>query len=295
MRSSKSLTFELVKRSLFGKIVVPNGLLHECVQIASLNKVLLHFLRNVECQSHVVNELLEREERRFKMVLDGLEEVVNALDGLNYVLVKFRRPVLYVPSDIDFVIDTDSIPIAITRLRRLGFKPVLIEPYCITLIRGSIIVDLYAHLSLGGSLIYVSGDALSRYAKYVEVNGVKAKALLEQAEAIVIAAHAVLKEGIYTLNDYATTKAWLDYKALEIAEELKCKDVVEIALLINEVVDNGLLALPFKMPLTTWLLNWAKKAIRDSTTRASILKLLNRLMNKDVLFKALWRYRRITY
>ena len=79
-----------------------------------------------------------------------------------YTFIKLRKPVRYVPSDIDVLIDASSIRHAYLRLKALGFRAEVIEPYTLTVTKGSIIVDLYVHPTVAG-VIYADGNELLRH------------------------------------------------------------------------------------------------------------------------------------
>lgn len=265
--------FEGVRRAVVEGVWTPGGGdPGEYVRAASLNKVLLHFLR----VSGVDEGARLREEARFRLYLTRLEEVVGALDGLRFAVFKARKPVAYVPSDIDVLVDAGQAWRAAGRLRRLGFRVEVVEPYCITMTRGGAIVDIYVNPTLGG-VAYLDGGRLLDHTVEGRVYGVSAPVLSDEAELVAVAAHAVLKERVYTLNDYAALLHLYTPRALDLAEELGVKPALLEALRIHGLVDSGALTLPHRIPLARWALLLASKLARDPLTRSTALNVLRAL------------------
>jgi hypothetical protein len=75
------------------------------------------------------------EERRYRWFVENTVEVVEALEGVDYALFKFRRPVEHVSVDLDVLVDSGFIGRAVKALKSLGFEVVVSEPYTITLSR----------------------------------------------------------------------------------------------------------------------------------------------------------------
>lgn len=252
----------------------PAGI-EEYIRIASLNKVLLHFLR----AARVEGEIRLREEARFKLFQARLSEITSALDGLRYVLFKTRKPVVYVPSDIDVLIDRRHVGRAVERLRKLGYRIEVAEPYCVTLTRGSTIVDLYVNPTLA-STVYLNGEKLLEYTIEDGVYSVKAPVLSSEAELVVVAAHAVYKERLYTLNDYATLNYLYTPRARELARELKVEAAIREALEIHRLVNSELITTPYRIPLAKWTTLLALKLAGDTQTRATVLNTLKALRDR---------------
>lgn len=239
--------------------------LAESVEVASRNKVLLHFLRVLD----VRGEARLREEARYRGFLENLRRVASALEGLDHVFIKLRKPIAYVPADIDVLVGRGHVSRAVSRLMGRGFRVEVVEPYCVTMVRGGAVVDLYVHPTLGG-MIYLDADRLSRHREPAELGGLEVPALKTYAEALTTIAHAVYKERIYTLNDYATVRAWLSRETLRLAEELKCLDAVREALTIHRLVEERRLTLPYRIPLARWLRLLGSKARNDRLARSTL-------------------------
>lgn len=257
------------------RVSLSNELLKRCIEVAAKNKVLLHFLRRANVESFA----RLHEEARYRRFVEMLSIVAEALEGLSHVFIKLRKPVIYVPSDIDVLIDRNEIGKAVSKLRSRGFRVEVMEPYAITMTRGGAVVDLYVYPTLGG-VIYVDGSKLFEHSEVAEVHGLRIPVLKSYAEALLAAAHAIYKERIYTLNDYVTTRLWLSSRAAKLAEELECIDAVKISLAINHLVEEQNLGLPYKVPLIRWIEILERKIARDRLSRATIPNLAKALASR---------------
>ena len=247
----------------------------ELVKIAAKNKVLLQFLRVTQLDRN----LLLLEEAKYRKFLENLALTQETLKDLDHVFIKLRKPVAYVPSDIDILIPRNLISKAVHRLMEKGFRIEVAEPYCITMTRNKAIIDLYVYPTLGG-MIYVNTDKLFEYKEAIEFNGVEIQTLSPSAEALVTMSHSIYKERIYTLNDYITTSKWISKKTLELAEELKCIKALTTCMEINKLVDSRKLILPYKIPLPLWIKILTNKVIEDDITRATTINLLKSLRDR---------------
>ncbi len=237
----------------------------ELLENATRNKVLLHVLRVLGVEGDVV----ARREKAFRKLLESIEKASHVLEGLHYSFYKLVKPVIYVPADIDILIDKGDIASAIRRLSELGYRTAVREPFTVTLTRGSAIIDLYVHPSMGG-MVYLDGSKLLEYAVTVSFHGISIPSLPSYAEALVAAAHATYKEMLYTLNDYVTVKAWNDERTAKLATELRCKPLLDYIEKLNKAVEEGLVELPYRIPLPTWMKLWSSKAFSDRLTRSTI-------------------------
>ena len=92
-------------------------------------------------------------------------------------------------------------------------------------------------------------------------------------EALLIIAHAIYKEGIYTLNDYLTIRSWFSKKTFELARKLNCLNAVMEAKTIHYLVEEHNLTLPYKIPFARWLMILEHKILLDPLTRTTIVNL----------------------
>lgn len=236
------------------------------IEHAAKNKVLLHFLRRTGLEGPI----REAEERRRLAIERAAASVAERLSGLNYALMKFVKPVAYVPADVDVLVSAEDAPFALRRIEGLGYRALVREPYCVTL-TGSAIVDVYLHPCMA-NVPFMDGEGLLRRAREVRLDGVRAMALAPEAEAVVAAAHAVYKEQLFTLNDYFTIREWLTEEALEVAREARVEPALSLAVSLAERVERGEIEAPYKIRLPSALVLLASKFARDALSRASALR-----------------------
>lgn len=263
-----SLTQSLIRAIETGEVAKPA---QELVDHAAKNKVLLEFLRRVD----VAGSLREREEERYAAVVRAAADVAEKLSGLNYALMKFAKPIAYVPADIDVLVAAEDAPRALERVEGLGYEVVVREPYCVTL-AGSAIVDVYVHPCLA-NVPYMDGRKLLEHVREVELDGVRARALAPEAEVAVAAAHAVYKEQVFTLNDYFTVKSWLSPGAVRIARETRTDRALALAVSLVERVGRGELEAPHRIGVAPAALLLTSKLARDAAVRASAIRALAKL------------------
>lgn len=249
--------------------------LKKCVDVASKNKVLLHFLTAMDVQG----EVRVRREAKYKSFLEDLHTLVKAFKGLDYVFIKLRKPIRYVPADVDVLLDRSVVRRACKSLKALGFRVEVVEPYTLTLTRGSVVVDLYAHLTLA-NMVYVDGSRLLERKELVSFEGIEIPVLETCTETLLTIAHAVYKERIYTLNDYVTVNEWFTEETLKLAREYKCLDAVREAVTIHSLVEEGKRTLPYKIPLAKWILLLKRKVYVDELARTTLLKTVRTTWDK---------------
>ena len=247
------------------------------INYASKNKVLLHLLRALDIQG----SLRECQELGMRSVVKIVQILSKLLKDYDYAFFKLIKPVSYVPADVDLLVGADQITKVTRELMKLGYRIEVKDPYCITLMRGDSIIDLYVHPSLGG-VVFLNGQRLLEHTCIKEFNGIEVRSLQSHAEALAAASHAIYKERIYTLNDFFTVKEWVSKKTFRLAQELGCEDALEAAMTLNREIRLGLLETPYKIPLPLWLAILIKKFQRDNLTRATSTGILKTLTNKRI-------------
>ncbi|MHA1833584.1 MAG: nucleotidyltransferase family protein [Candidatus Baldrarchaeia archaeon] len=282
-------TFYILYKALLAgkKIDVEPQLLDGILRCASLNKVLLHFLRVIDFNGG----LREAEERRLDKIAWVVERIVRRFKNVDYVFYKLVKPVVYVPSDVDLLVNRKHIHLAVSMLRDLGFRVELAEPYCVTMISRNLVVDVYVHPTIGG-MVYLDGERLLEYRRTAIFCGLEVPTLEDYVEALVAAAHAVYKERIYTLNDYFTVSEWVLRKSFDIADELDCLQALRFAMNLNRGINDGLLETPFRIPVLSWLVLLWEKFYSDGLTRVTspnILRALRSQRSGKILFSKLTR------
>lgn len=270
-------------------VSIPENMRDAAIELARLNKMDLEIYKLLNLRDEH-----ERGLRILRERLSILEILHREADG-QFVLFKFRRPVLYVPSDLDLLAPLDAVPLIVSILREVGFRIVVQERYCVTLVKGDHIVDVYVHPCIGGSVVYLRGDVLLRHVDKVSILGVETLCLTPSAEALVAASHAVYKEGIVTLNDVVTIVKWINDDTLKLAHELHCLDAVKYVLDIARRVEHGLEELPHKIPTPTHARIIFRKVLRDPTFRETLLYFIEKLRDRRLGQSILSHITRITY
>lgn len=126
--------------------------LKQLMEIASKNKVLLELMTTLE----VEGAQRRQQEESMRGVIYVVGMLSKKLRDHDYSFFKLLKPVSYVPSDIGVLVKREHL----SRLKGMGFRVEVVEPYCVTMVRGSTIVDLYVHPTLGG-VIYLDMRGLS--------------------------------------------------------------------------------------------------------------------------------------
>jgi hypothetical protein len=200
------------------------------------------------------------------------------LKGLNYSLFKFFRPIVYVPADIDLLASQTDLSKVLSTLREIGFTPAAKDPYCVTLMKGQYIIDVYTHPSFMG-IALMDGEKLLDHTYIISVDGVEAVTLKPYAEAAVVAVHAVMKETIYTINDHLTLKKWLTQETIEVAQSNLCFEAIKQTLKLSRKIELGLIEAPHKISPPTWLKLLTTKFILDPRMRVTSLNAMRFLAN----------------
>lgn len=282
-------TLKLIK-SLDSGVV--DGDVEELVELARLNKVLLGFLRRVSCEG----SLRAAEESRYEQYVSEVAGVLKRLEGLDYALFKFRKPVEHVSVDIDVLVRSEHLQRAVRELRKAGFITEVIEPYTVTMVKGRTIVDLYTYPSFAW-VVYLDGERLLEEVEDVKVEGIDnpVRALTKEAEVVVVAAHAIYKEHIYLLADYYVVKHWLSGRALRLAEELRATEAIRESLELNNQIERGMVEAPVNLSLTKIAKILTTKFVRDSNFRATSLNTIKLMTRKRTINQLVSRMRRKSY
>lgn len=263
-------------------------------EIAKLNKLYLTFLRSISSDVLQCERVVE--EARFRRYVSNVIDVIKTLKDLRYALYKFRKPVDHVSVDLDILIHVGDVPKAVAKLKSIGFKIDVIEPYTVTLRRGGFIVDLYTYPAFAW-IVYMDGQKLLRdYSEDIEVYGVLARGLTRDAEVVVTAAHAVYKELMVLLLDCITITKWFSSKVIDIAREFAVERSLEIALDLCKAIEQGVAEAPYKIPLPHIARLYLSKAVADPYFRRTALNILRYLAKRRQSgYIVLWRLTRKSY
>jgi len=267
------LTAKLLNLVIYG--AKPNDDLSTLLIHARKNKILLHLLRAL----NIRNSLREQQELAMSKIMEAVQTLSKLLKDYNYAFFKLIKPLSYVPSDVDLLVDANQARRIAYEIIRLDYMIAVKDPYCITLTKDDSIIDLYVHPSLGG-VIFIDGQKLLEHSCTMEFNGINVRSLESYAEALVAVSHAIYKERIYTLNDYFTVEKWASKKTIRLAQELKCEEALKTAINLNRKIHLGKLETPYKIPTPKWLAMLTRKFQIDSLTRATSVNMLKTLTSK---------------
>jgi len=264
--------------------------LNPLIDLAFKNKVLLQLLVKL----NIKDPLRRSQEEALENIVRLVENLSKDLDGFSFAFFKLVKPVSYVPADVDVLVKSGEREEIIRRIKELGFRVDVKEPFCTTLFKGSFIVDIYVHPTLG-SMIYMDGQELLNHVSIKDFNGLRIKSLENYAEALVSAAHAVYKERIYTLNDYFTVKEWTTEETFKLAKKLRCTSGLNLAMKINEAIEKELIEAPYKIPIITWTKLLVQKIVNDPLTRSTSKNLVSSIGCKRGLKLLISKLTRETY
>jgi hypothetical protein len=256
---------------------------------ARKNKVELELMRCL----NITDRLREYQESRLAAFLRSTAEVASKMAEFDYAVIKFFKPVAYVPSDLDLLVAVKDFARARRALRSLGFEYVVSEPNCTTM-RRDIQVDIYTNPDFL-NLPYLGGKSLLEYTRSASINGVQARALSDEIEAVLICAHSIYKEHLLTLNDYFSLKKFLGRSSIKMARALNVQPAVDFCLSTIGGIDAGDFEAPFKVPLSIVSRIWWLKFIDDTETRRGMRNLLAKLFDTRLASLAVSRVRRETY
>ena len=270
----------------------PSNIDNNLLEHAARNKILLHVLRKL----NIHNRLRIEQEERLDTIRKTLANIWRNLPYDNRIsLIKFSKPVIYVPSDIDLLVHEDILQDTIRVLRNLGFRLQIVEPYCITLIgRKNVIIDLYIYPSVS-NIIYLDRDILLNNTTVAEIDGTIIRTLNKEAETLITIAHAVYKENMITLNDYLTVMAWYNSKVAELAKKSNILYAVNITLEYMNLINKGLMETPVRIAPERLLRAYIEKIMNDRLTRSSIIKVIKKMNDKRLGPLILSKLTRKTY
>ncbi len=251
--------------------------INSLIELASKNKVLLHLLRVL----NIHDPLRESQEKAMRNIVKTVEILSKVLKGYEYTFFKLVKPVSYVPADVDVLVNANQIGRVAKEVMGLGYMLIVKDPYCITLTRGDSIVDLYMQPSVGGA-IFVDGQRLLNHTRIAEFNGVELRTLEPYAEALTAVSHAIYKEQIYTLNDYFTIKKWATGRSFRLAEELSCRQALELSVKLNRLIEDGFIETPYKLPPPLWLTIVMHKLLEDPLTKATLTNILGKMRDPRI-------------
>jgi hypothetical protein len=271
------------------RLGVDDASVNDLLTCAMHNKMLLELLR----KANILGPKRDSEEAKYLETVRFVANFGEILKDFDYSLIKFLKAVAYVPSDIDLLLPVKDVPKVKRILERYGFAQIAKEPFCVSF-KGPISVDVYIHPCVA-NLIYLDGSQLLEHTMNVKIDGVTVKTLSTDAEAVIVAAHAVYKEHLITLNDCLTVKKWLREDVIRLAVETRTDFALQKLIATFERVVKGQLELPLRLGPASIMGLIGSKVIRDSFTRSSINQVIMNLGDSHLPGEISTRIRRITY
>jgi len=157
---------------------------------------------------------------------------------------------------------------------------VVVEPYTVTLRRGSFVVDLYTNPSIAWAVYMDGAKILREYSEEFELEGVKVSGISREAEVAVAAAHAVYKEHTVLLLDCLTAWRWFSREALRVAEELGAGRALWVLLEVCRDVRRGAADAPRKLPPVLLLKLYVEKFSEDPAFRDTAINILKYVLER---------------
>jgi hypothetical protein len=219
---------------------------------AILNKIPLLFYdsvvgsvgRNFELVSSTIAPLENRYSLAISLIKDLFQD--SGARQIKWALFKMRKSFRYVSSDIDFLLfENSELPAARELLlRRRGDKLLLTGPHSATFFDpvANLNIDLYGSIS-ASYFEYLNKDKLKERCQEIDFGGQKVPSLDLVGDTLVIAAHSVFKEQMYTLADFCSITDAIAQMSLQQLDEFihlvhseKCNLAVKILLGLTAVL-----------------------------------------------------------
>jgi len=177
---------------------------------AEKNKIPLLFLKIAASgiKNHNLQHVLSQYEQRHKNTLGLIAFTAKLLEkmGACYTFFKTLKPFPYTPSDVDvLLLSNENLRTIIRVLKTQGCIPLEKSAYGITMFcsKYKMNLDLTTEIAVSG-LIYVDKESLSSCISRFEIDGSIVQTLKPSADLLVVGAHSIFKEQMFTLSDYYT-------------------------------------------------------------------------------------------
>jgi len=216
-----------------GKESIPNFL-----SLAEQNKIPLLFLETAayDTKNQNIQHILSQYRERRKNASDLIAFTANLFEkiGVRYTFFKTLKPFPYTPSDVDVLLWSDnSLKIVAKALKNQGCIPLEKNAYGVTMFsqKYKMNIDLTTQIAVSG-LVYLNKELLFDNVSRLEVYEMQIQTLEPSADLLVVAAHSIFKEQMYTLSDYYTFTMLLQHwkEAIKLAEKFHIKHALETVL-----------------------------------------------------------------
>lgn len=217
------------------------------LKIAENNKIPLLFLRAIK--SKIKNEpqfsTFSDYEEKYAKTSDLTKFVALIFEaiGIDYCFFKTIKPFPYVPSDVDVLFwSRDDLQKAVNSLCTEGCKVLDGDAYGVTMFspRHNLNIDLTMQIAVSG-LLYVNKSLLIDQITETKYDDIMIRTLSPPADLLVVVAHSVFKEQMFTLSDYYNIiilkQHWKD--AQRLAKKLHLSHAFKTVLMLMGALTLG--------------------------------------------------------
>jgi len=205
---------------------------------AEQNKIPLLFLKTVACntKNRNIQRILSRYEKKRKNTLELIASTGNLLEkiGAPYTFFKTLKPFPYTPSDVDVLLWSDnSLKTVAKALKNQGCISLEKNAYGVTMFsqKYNMNIDLTTQIAASG-LVYLNKELLFDHMSKLEAYETPVQTFEPSADLLIVAAHSIFKEQMYTLSDYYTftmlPQHWKE--AIKLAEKFHIKHALDTVL-----------------------------------------------------------------
>ena len=216
-----------------GKESIPNFL-----SLAEQNKIPLLFLETAayDTENQNIQRILSQYRERRKNASDLIAFAANLFEkiGVRYTFFKTLKPFPYTPSDVDVLLWSDnSLKTVAKALKNQGCISLEKNAYGVTMFsqKYNMNIDLTTQIAASG-LVYLNKELLFDHMSKLEAYETPVQTFEPSADLLIVAAHSIFKEQMYTLSDYYTftmlPQHWKE--AIKLAEKFHIKHALDTVL-----------------------------------------------------------------
>ncbi|WFO75987.1 hypothetical protein J4526_03835 [Desulfurococcaceae archaeon MEX13E-LK6-19] len=142
-------------------VLVKTALARELFQLFNYRgvKARIAWLRGTHTIASILVKQVMKKKRLGKAV-SMVERISRELKDLDYMFFKLVKPIVYVSSDIDILVNRNHIAQVVSKLKNLGSNIVVHEPYCIIMSLCGVIINVYVNSTIG-EIIYLDEKVFS--------------------------------------------------------------------------------------------------------------------------------------
>jgi len=206
--------------------------------VAEQNKIHLLFLETVtkNAKNQHIQQKLSHYKEKYKNFLDLTAFTANSLEKVKvrYTLFKTLKPFSCTPSDVDVLLwSNQELETVVTFLTNMGCISLDKSAYGRTMFspKHKLNIDLTTQVASSG-LVYLDKKSLFEHVDTFETHGTTAKSLESAVDLLIVAAHSIFKEQLYTLSDYYTFVMLAQYwkKAAKLSKRFHVEQALNTVL-----------------------------------------------------------------